>query len=131
MLADLDAFLAAHGARPHEWGATDCSLVLADWAIANGHGDAAAHLRGSYDSEDACQAIVAAAGGVLPLVAGCAAALALPPLGEAVRGAIGVIGARAHPHRQWGAIFDGRDWQVRRLAGFEALKALPLAMWGI
>lgn len=131
MIADLAAFLAVHGALPHDWGATDCSLVLADWAIANGHGDAAAHLRGSYATAAECQAVVAAAGGVLPLVAGCASALGLQRIALAERGAIGVIGSAARIHRQWGAIFDGADWQVRLATGFVALKAAPLAIWRI
>ncbi len=131
MIADLDAFIAANAALPHEFGAVDCSLVLADWAIANGHADAAAHLRGCYASEAECLAVIAAAGGVLPLVAACAATLGLVALDRAERGAIGVVGHPSKPRRQWGAIFDGADWQVRLGEGFAAIKAAPIAIWRI
>ena len=45
---DLDEFLAAHALLPWGWGTVDCSLVLADWAVACGRADPAAHLRGNY-----------------------------------------------------------------------------------
>ncbi|SHE68332.1 hypothetical protein SAMN02745157_0704 [Kaistia soli DSM 19436] len=131
MIADLDAFLASYGDRPWVWGEVDCSLVLADWAIANGHPDSAAQLRGSYATHQGCLAVVAAAGGVVPLVAACAAVLGLDALAVPERGAIGVVGAASNMHRQWGAIFDGRDWQVRLEPRFVALKAHPLGIWRI
>lgn len=128
----LDLFLAEYGARPQIWGEVDCSLVLADWAILNGHPDCAAHLRGTYASASGCMAVVAAAGGLLTLVSSLADNLGLCPLAASRRGAIAVIGsASAQLHRQWGAIFDGRDFQVRQPPGFIAFKARPLKMWAV
>lgn len=122
-------FLAEYGARPQIWGEVDCSLVLADWAMANGHPDCAGHLRGSYATDRECLAVVAAAGGLVRLVGGLAAGLGLAETRRAVPGAIGVIGSPVNIHRQWGAIFDGRDWQVRLQSGFVAVKAAVIIMW--
>jgi len=129
--ADLDAFIAGYGARAHVWGVVDCSLMLADWAVANGYPDPAGHLRGTYGTEAECRAVVEAAGGVLPLVRGCAAAIGLLPLKKPERGAIAVIGSRTRMHRQRGAIFDGRDWLIRVPEGVLGVKAAAVAIWRI
>ena len=42
-------------ALPFIWGETDCMLVLADWVKAVHGVDAAAHIRGTYDSRGSCQ----------------------------------------------------------------------------
>src|SRR5690606_38091186 len=47
-------------AAPHVWGQSDCSLVIADWAMANGYPDAATDLRGTYSTEVECRAVLAA-----------------------------------------------------------------------
>ncbi len=122
-------FLADYGAMPQVWGEVDCSLVLADWAMANGYTDCAGHLRGTYDTAEECMAVVEAAGGLVPLVGGLAVGLGLQETPRAVPGAIGVIGSPTNIHRQWGAIFDGRDWQVRLQSGFVAVKASVIIMW--
>lgn len=128
---DLEGFLAAHAARPWAWGINDCSLILADWAIANGHPDAAAHLRGTYASKDECRAVVEAAGGLVALVGDCVARIDLRPIDRPEVGAIGVIGSRSDMHRQFGSIFDGIDWQWRTASGFVGMKAAPLAIWAM
>lgn len=128
----IDLFLKQHGALQWEWGAVDCSLVLADWAIWNGCADSAAHLRGSYASEEECRALVERAGGLVALVGDCAARIGVPRVTGAPRaGDLGVLGSATAPQRQWAALFDGRRWQVRMKDGFEplAMTAPPLAMW--
>lgn len=131
MIADLPAFIADYGARPHEWSVVDCSIVLADWGLANGYPDVAAHLRGTYATAEGCRAVIEAAGGVLALVTGCAATAGLDAIARPEPGAVGVIGAAGNIYRQWGAIFDGAGWQVRLGSGFVAVKAAPIGVWRI
>ncbi|MCV3209598.1 hypothetical protein OHD62_17290 [Mesorhizobium sp. YC-39] len=125
----LQAFLAHHGALPQVWGQVDCCLVLADWAVWLGNDDPAADLRGSYDSEEGCRAVVSAAGGLLPLVAGCAARAGWLEAEEQAIGVVGVIGSPAIVNRQWGAIWDGRHWLVRMADGFVSFTAKPFFVW--
>lgn len=125
----LADFRAHHAALPQIWGKVDCCLVLADWAVWLGHDDPAAELRDSYDSEEGCRTIVAAAGGLLPLVARCAARIGWPEADQQVAGSIGVIGSPAIMNRQWGAIWDGRHWLVRMAEGFVPFTAKPFVVW--
>lgn len=127
--ADLDQFMAQHALLAFEWGHVDCSLVLADWAMANGHADPAAHLRGQYSSEEGWKAIVTGRGGLLPLVADICARAGIAAAHELRRGVVGVIGAPENIDRQWGAIFNGAAWQVRHPSGFAPLRARALGMW--
>lgn len=130
-LADrLAAFIADNNTRPWQPGAVDCCMVLADWAVWLGHPDPAAHLRGTYDSDEGFRAIIAAAGSVPALVAKC-----VPASGKRIqhpqRGAIGVIGSPSNIHRQFGAIHDGSGWLVRMHGGFGRMTAKTLAAWEI
>lgn len=132
MVDRLDVFFADHAHK--EWSpglVTDCCLALADWAVACGHADPAAHLRGAYDSEDGFRAIVEAAGSVTALVGSCVAIISGQRLKEPTRGAIGVIGSPTNIHRQFGAIHDGSGWRVRFVDGFSLMVARPLAIWAI
>lgn len=131
-MADLDAFFAEHALKPWYPGVvTDCCLVLADWAVACGHADPAAHLRSVYDSEEGFRAIIEAAGSMTVLVASCAATIGARRLQQPTRGAIGVIGSPSNIHRQFGAIHDGAGWRVRFDQGFTPMVARPLAMWSL
>ncbi|MGZ2403888.1 DUF6950 family protein [Rhizobium ruizarguesonis] len=127
----LAAFLVQHDTLPWQPGTVDCCLALADWAMWIGHEDPAAHLRGTYDTDDGFRAIISAANGAAPVVEGCVANIQGVPLDAPVTGAVGVIGSRSNIHRQWGAIFDGRRWLVRSRAGFGAVSAPALAIWEI
>ena len=125
----LDIFRAAHEARPHGWGDIDCCMALADWAIWLGHEDPACDLRGTYDSEEGCKAIVAAMGGLLPLVGRCCHRIGWERTERVETGVIGVIGSPTVISRQWGAIRDGSEWLVRAEAGFLPFHASAFAMW--
>lgn len=127
----LEAFFAAYGARPWQPGAVDCLLFLADYAMALGRPDPAAHLRGSYDSEDGFRAIIAAAGGVVPLVSDCAARIGARALQHPMRGAIGIIGSAEHIQYQFGAIHDGEQWNVKLIGRVRPMMSKPLAIWAI
>lgn len=130
MSADLDSFLAEKAAAPWAWGSVDCCMVLADWALANGHGDLLARYRGAYDDEAGCVAIIVRRGGLLPIVSDGAARIGLARIEAPSRGSIGVIGSATVLTRQWGAIWDG-GWLVRGAEGFAPLVARPLGIWSV
>lgn len=129
--AQLGAFLQVCAAEPWQPGAVDCCMFLASWAMWLGHSDPASHLRGTYDSEDGFRRIIEETAGVVPLVATCVRAIQGRALSAPAAGVIGVIGSSSNFDRQWGAIFDGRQWLVRTKAGVTAFSAKPLAIWEI
>lgn len=134
-MARFEAFILATNATPHVWGISDCSLMIADWATANGYADPAAHLRGQYASEAGCRALLAAQGGLLAVVGKCAASIDLKPLREPEFGCVAVVGAQSRPERQWSAIWDGHHWMVRWLSKsgptWAAFTAPAIGMWRI
>lgn len=134
-IARLESFTDA-SAVPFVWGQSDCALLIADWAVANGHPDPAAHLRGTYDTEDACRSLLVAAGGLSAVVADCAARIGLKALHEPAFGAVGVIGSATNQARQWAGIWQGHRWMVRWLSPdgrptWALFSARPLAMWAV
>jgi len=130
-LARFEGFSSQIALKPFAWGRDDCSLLVADWVIANGYADPAAHLRGTYADEASCMTIVESAGGLVPLFGDCLAQVGLSPAHEPRFGAVAVIGARSDIHRQWGAIWNGRAWLARFQDGFQLFTARPLAMWSV
>lgn len=68
MKADLGGFTRALAHSEFRWGERDCALVIADWWQANHGIDPAAHLRGAYDTDEACQALLKREGGLAHLV---------------------------------------------------------------
>ncbi|WP_283195486.1 hypothetical protein [Rhizobium sp. AN80A] len=130
-MISLSEFIDWHGSQPWQPGTLDCCLCLADWAVAIGHPDPATHLRGRYDDEAGFRAIIAEAGGVVPVVASCIVKIAGKPLQQPYLGSIGVIGSPSNIERQWGAVFDGSRWLIRAQAGFMPLVAPTLAIWSI
>ncbi|MGV8954616.1 MAG: DUF6950 family protein [Cypionkella sp.] len=134
-MARFEAFMLATNATPHIWGASDCSLMIADWALANGYPDAAAHLRGRYATKAECAALLTAQGGLGAVVGHCAQSIGLKSLHEPEFGCVAVIGAEARPDRQWSAIWDGHRWMVRWLSKsgptWAAFAAPAIVMWRI
>lgn len=124
----LAAFLAHHESKPQVWGEVDCCLVLADWMEWLGYEDCAADLRGTYDSEDGCRSVIAAAGGLRPLIERCNR-LGLEETEVPTVGSIGLIGSATSINRQWGAIWNGERWLVRMERGFVPFFAKPLVIW--
>lgn len=127
----LDAFTADHLRKPWQPGSVDCLLALADWTVACGYPDPVAHLRGAYDSEDGFQAIIAAHGGVVPLVGDCCSRIGLTRADRPAIGSVGVIGSWTDIQRQFGAIFDGKGWRVRFKDAYPRLSARPLQIWKV
>jgi hypothetical protein len=136
-MARLDAFCARTSTFPHVWGSADCTLLIADWLVENGHPDPAAEWRGAYDSEASCRALLAGRGGLIGHVAACAAQIGLTPLHEPEFGCIAVIGSAVNPDRQWSAIWNGARWLVRwvsvrdgdEVPSWSPFAAKPLGMW--
>nr|WP_246812862.1 hypothetical protein [Ensifer sp. ENS07] len=106
-------------------------MFLAAWAIWLGHPDPAAHLRGTYSSEEGFRAIIEQTGDMTVLVDSCASLIRGERLQRPVCGAIGVIGSAANIHRQFGAIHDGERWQVRFKNGIGPMTAQSLGVWSI
>ena len=128
----LAEFLRAYSEKPWRPGVdVDCCLFLASWAIWLGHPDPAAHLRGTYDSEEGFRAIVERAGSVPVLVGSCVSLIRGRRVRHPACGAIGVIGSASNIHRQFGAIHDGERWQVRFKNSVAPMVAAPLAIWMI
>lgn len=131
LVTSLEEFLREDAAKPWRPGEVDCCMFLASWAMWLDHSDPACHLRGAYDNEAGFRAIIATAGGVVPVVAACIANIEGRPIDAPTTGAVGVIGSATNIRRQWGAIFDGRQWLVRAKTGILAFSAKPLAIWEI
>lgn len=131
LVKPLTAFIIDDGLKQWRPGHVDCCMFLAAWAMWIGHPDPAQHLRDTYDSEDGFREIIEAAGGVVPVVSVCVARIGGTPVGEPELGSVGVVGSPAKLTKQWGAIFDGRQWLVRTKAGIISLAATPLAIWKI
>ena len=130
-MRELSAFLQQDAQQSWQPGTIDCCMFLASWAMFLGHVDPAQHLRGTYDSEEGFRRIIEASGGVVPLVASCVRSIDGKIASAPVVGSIGVIGSRGNIEKQWGGIFDGRQWLVRTRAGVSAFSARPLAIWEI
>lgn len=132
-MAGLESFVSS--CSPHVWGQSDCSLAVADWAMAVGHADSATDLRGTYSTEAQCRAVLASRGGLVATVGGCAQAIGLSPIHEPELGCIAVIGSPHNEARQWAAIWQGFRWLVKwgdeRSAQWMPFMAKPLAMWRI
>lgn len=126
---NIDGFCKSHMRRAWRPGATDCLLSLADWSMALGTRDPAVALRGTYDSAEGFERIIADAGGSIALVG----SLALPVGWRAVQtpivGSIGIVGSRHDVRKQWGGIFDGAAWRVRMADAYPGVTATPLAIW--
>lgn len=127
----LAGFLAAYQVKQWRPGKVDCCLALAAWAIWLGHPDPARHLRETYQDEDGFRRLIEAAGSVAALVQPCASRIGAKRVQRPFCGSIGVIGSHTNIERQWGAIHDGKDWNVRLPEGFTIMTAPTIAVWSI
>jgi hypothetical protein len=114
-MIDVREFLLGYFDRPMTWGVDDCSLILADWWRENHGTDPAATLRGTYSSESEKAAIVVAAGGLVPLVAGLAGLVSAQISAANRDGDFGVIVVRGGGLVS--GIRVGRFWGVRSEIG--------------
>lgn len=135
-MARFERFVGETDATPHVWGVSDCSLLIADWAIANGLPDPASDLRATYSSEKECRALLASRGGLLAVVGACALSIGLKPIQEPQFGAVAVIGSIERQERQWSAIWNGHRWMVRWVSAdgrpmWSPFLAKPISIWKI
>lgn len=130
-LIHLQRWLLDRRQLPFAFGTSDCCLVLADWACANGYSDGAASLRGTYSLRDEMEDLLKSSGGALGLVDGCARRAGLKQSSKRTPGCVAVVGSGHDLLRQWGAIWDGQHWQIHWGIGFEALHAPVLKMWRV
>lgn len=128
-VAAFQRFYAEQRTRPFVWGRADCSLFVADWAMALGHGDPAAHLRGQYETALGCRRLLRKAGGIQSVVGQCAESIGMRPVEDPTFGAIAVIGAADDEWQQWSAIWDGSRWLVKWDDDLVGFSAKPLAIW--
>lgn len=127
----LKAFFDGYSALPWQPGKVDCLLMLADYAVALGYADPAAHLRGTYDTDEGFERIIDRAGSVSALVGDCAGRINAKRVQRPLCGSIGVIGSPSNIHRQFGAIHDGDGWNIRFKDRIAPMVARPLAIWVI
>lgn len=129
-LVMLRAFLNAYEREPWTPGdKVDCCLALAEWAIWMGRPDPAAAMRGTYQDEQGFRAHVNAAGSLVALVGSCVSSIGARRVDVPICGDIAVIGSSNNIHRQFGAIYDGRQWLVRFIDSIGPMTAKPLAIW--
>ena len=118
-----------------QWGISDCSLMVADWCMANGHDDPAAALRGTYHDEQQCRSLIDASGDLVDVVSACAASARLKRINEPQFGCVAVVGSACRPDRQWAAIWNGARWAVWTVNGnrseWQPMMAKALCMWRV
>ncbi|KZK76478.1 hypothetical protein PsW64_05207 [Pseudovibrio sp. W64] len=130
-LNNLQGWLSDRRDMRFDPGKADCCLVLADWACFNGYPDGAQFLRGTYSTTEELNELLTTSGGALGLVEGCVAIAGLLETRSSKIGDIGVVGSLHNPLRQWGAIWDGLNWQVHWRDGFETIHAPALKIWSV
>src|SRR5690554_5794385 len=111
-IARLEDFVTETERTPFVWGRSDCTLMVADWAVWNGLLDSVADLRGTYATEGEARALIADNGGLVSLFGERAEAAGAVPIREPEFGCIAVIGSPHNPERQWSAIWQGFHWIV-------------------
>lgn len=126
---ELTRFVETHSLKSWEPGSVDCLLTLADWFRWRGFPDAAAHLRGTYTTEEGFCALLSRYGGAVAIVDECAARIAINRVDHAEIGSIGIIGSATNSSRQFGGIYDGAKWLLRADKGFLPIIAKPIAVW--
>lgn len=129
-MVDLRDFLLGYLDKPMVWGQDDCSLLIADWWRSNHGVDPAAHLRGTYSTEEGKAAIVEAAGGIIDLVTGIASGVGARQSAANEDGSFGVVAVGERT--VVGGIRAGRFWAVRSATGIGfTSRAKLLRGWAI
>lgn len=90
--AILNATLSAWRRGRHAWGSGDCLISVADYGGAFTGTDPALPWRGTYSTEEEAHAIVAAAGGAVPLLGGALTGAGLMRVSAPMRGDCVVVG---------------------------------------
>jgi hypothetical protein len=117
------------------WGVSDCSLMVADWCMANGHEDPAIAWRERYADEASCRTLVAQRGDLVDVLDACAISVGLQRIREPEFGCVAVVGSKSNKARQWAAIWNGARWAVwlgnAEGVQWQPLMAKALTMWRV
>ncbi|MBS7532263.1 hypothetical protein KHC28_01105 [Ancylobacter sonchi] len=128
--ADLSAFLRHAQRQPFVFGHFDCTLMLADWWLANHGVDPAADWRGTFATQADCNALLRRHGGLPRLLARMALQVGAVRTTDPQPGDFAVIRAPT----LWAAAIrtpTGR-WAVKEGEGLTAIReARIVAAWKI
>ena len=131
-MSALGEYLRAQGGKKRQAGTFDCVTIVADWLMVNGLPDAMAHRRGSYDSEEQAQGLIADAGGLVALFGQFLGAVGIAEReGEPMAGDVGVVSLMGH---EAGGIFTGERWALVGERGITMVSpafAQPLKSWAL
>jgi len=122
-----------HRADPNGFFYNDCTTFCATWVEMQIGVDPAKDLRGTYRTEDGAHAILGAAGGIIPFMAGKLEPLGFKRVQNPVDGDIGVIHAIAGLgfSTDIAALRFGPLWACLGRNGVAAKKAEFLAAWSL
>jgi hypothetical protein len=125
----LEEFMLDMARSDHIWSQSDCAMTIANWWLFVHGVDPAADLRGTYQTEQECTALVAREGGMLLVVGVRARNVGAQPTLAPVPGDIGVIAVHGV---EFGAILGptGR-WAVKSQHGVAGYRCSPLQAWSI
>lgn len=129
---NLADFLAEASRTRFAWGRHDCCLWLADWLVAQGRPDPAAHLRGRYSTRLGAARALNREGGLQALIAAAAQRAGLPPTEAPETGDVAVVEAPT-PNGLAAvcAIRAGARWAMLGEAGLVVGPARLLAAWRV
>lgn len=128
----LQDFLRSLAREPFVWGENDCALTIANWWREVHGEDPAAHLRGTYATQEECQRVLRREGGLPRIVQRIAASVGAPRTISPKPGDAAVIrhgtyhfGVILSPSMRW----IGKD--VDGVAAIAADQIKPVAMWSV
>ena len=113
----LDLFLEAALERVWTWGEWDCALCPADWVMALGHPDPAAHLRETYHTAHGAARVVRQAGGMVALWTEVAARAGARPVTAPRKGDVGLIRLPDFEQPRPELLAEATPVSLRELAG--------------
>lgn len=129
----LPAFMREAAAAPFAFGEWDCCMMLANWVrMARGGQDPAAAIRGTYSGDLGWGAIVEAAGGMVPLVAGIAERAGMGKVhpDDAMAGDVAVVKIGGNDFELGGICLGPDRWAVKLQRGVQQLpRTRALAAW--
>lgn len=101
-------------AEPFIWGESDCMIVLADYLIALGYGDAASKWRGHYDSAASCQRVSGFIKDPVGVMTYAAESVGLKATSAPKRGDVGVVKISDQTGLKiMGAVCLGKNWAFK------------------
>jgi len=129
-MTPLYATLHLWAATRHEWGWSDCMMVLADWVAKVRGFDPGDGLRGTYGHPDVCPVARGYRADPLPVLARAFANL--PRVDSAVPGDVALVAIAGQRFLAGALRLRGRDWALRGEGPVLVTRAVtPVAIWGV